>query len=212
MRYLILLLLILSTGCASTISTPATLSDAVYYTSEPVAKTVNFTYSTAAPDESIKPVGYNKKGERASGGGLKIDVRHNDALERMYWEYLSSTFNGPGSDVQVELRLMEVELRADAQDGAGKTFLVAMAGGELSSIMSARQRAKMTVRSGGKTYEKLLVGTASTQDVDGIGTGTSSSHIYKGANSDEMIYGRLLNDSSNKLILQSAQFLRSLEL
>ena len=209
---LLVITIVALSGCmpAQTVATSGTLSDAVYFAADPVSLTVDYVYSTATPDDSIRAVFYKKNGEQQRTANL--DVRHNGALEQMFGEYLTSTFSGPGSDVEVELRLNQVELRSESLDSGGQQFATALVGGELRSVKRARQRALLTVRTGGETYEKTLVGSASTEDVDGIGTGTETSNVYRGQDSDEAIYGRLLSDSSNKLILQAAQFIRSLEL
>jgi len=216
MKYLSTIFVIpvlLLVGCAtSTVTTPASLSDAVYYSSDPVAKTVNIAFSSAVADTSIRPLYFKKNGEQIQGTGDQWEVNHVNSVDQMFREFISSVFAGPGDDVQVELRLLEVDIRSENQDSGGRQFMVAMAGGELTSIKSVRQRAQITLHYNGEKHDKLLVGTASTSDVDGLGTGTETSNFYRGQQSDEMIYGRLLNDSSNKLVLQASQFIRSLEI
>lgn len=277
---LVLPVLVLA-GCATTVSTPTTISSEALRASDTIDGAVNFEFSTDEPDERIALTNLNAHGEPVKRVGESWRVRHNDALSSMFSQYMGQTFSGTGERVDVELRLLDVDLVKFEQEVQGRP----------ATARAVRQSARLVVKVDGRSHVKMLDASSSTAaggvainwnadvladasaqapsteatavasssvpgltdgrssmesatadaapedvvviqgsstsearatsnpgaqsgvgDLTGVGEGTAAMNSYEGRGEEADELARLLNETSNALLIQAAEYLRSLDL
>ena len=269
-------------GCATTVTTPTTISSETLQSVGAIPGAVDFAFTTEEVDAEIDLVHVNRRGEPVKRLGESWRVRHSDALSTMFAAYLTRSFTGEGDAVEVEVHLVDVDLIAFEQEVQGRP----------ASARMVRQRARIVVHADGEAYEKLLEASSSTAqpamaigweletvgaelaadapqtevqvaetsevpglaegrtsaeaakaatgpedvtviqsvaptevqatsnpgsqagigDLSGVGGGTAAMNSFEGRGEEADLLARLLNETSNQLLAQAGQYLRSLDL
>jgi hypothetical protein len=132
----------------------------------------------------------------------------------MFREYLSYKFTKltDGAETRIRLKLKDFWVEQYATDGTGKQVLVALVGGEINNLCVAKVKAEVRLEKDAEEYIKNISAYADGNYVQGVGTGTASSSIYRGSESIEYVHAKNINNAFNKLIMQVNGFLEEHEL
>jgi hypothetical protein len=192
-----------STGCTRTISARASLSEGLVASIQPIqAADVSATVSSNVKDGEFPTTA--PEGTRADKSGDVYVLAAATLFKAMGSEFLADKFPNAKADQpkKAALVLEEVVLQRYSNDSSGSMIMAGLAGGEINWIQSVSVRVTASV--GGVT--RTIKGSADDTMVDGIGTGTQSSAIYKGENSQEMKFGRAFTAAINKALALSNAF------
>lgn len=156
----------------------------------------------------LKPYKKDKGGMISSMPGYKM-VPEN-IFSSMFKEFLSNKYTNiseTNADNKIEIILKDFWIEYYTEQGGGTQFAIAMVGGEMNYTIKARVKILVKQTANGKENFKNISSSAEELFVYGIGTGTSSSNIYKGANSAEATVGKVTNSVFNKAIMMTDKFL-----
>lgn len=203
------LLLILATsitGCATSIPTTSSLSEAVIISTMPnSAKTFSYAFESAITNGMIKPC---QKGTREIQKGHP-GYMHSEpsTFERMLADYMTMKFVSakPGEPKMV-IRLNDFWIEQYSTDSAGRQFLVAMGGGEINMMVEAHLDISFELPNG--EIRKVRV-SGDSGHVSGIGTGTETSRVYRGRDSIEFRLAEAISSANNKAISALNSFIDS---
>lgn len=198
---------LLITGCATSLPMTSSVNDFVMMGTKTNSKeSIKYTFTSSVKDGEIKAK--NKDGSPNSG--LAFTHTETSVLTRMLKEYMESKFTNisqTDSDVSVEIALTKFDLSHYSADSGGKQFATSMFGGETSFLLGAKVIGNIIVNKNGEKLEKKLVASAEDTFVNGVGTGTSSSNLYKGKDSINHTHARNINKANNKFLMQVNSFL-----
>lgn len=156
----------------------------------------------------IKPYKKDKIAIIASHLGYKFapeNIFNSMFKEFMTNKYTSINQANPNQKIEVTLKDFWIEYFTD-QSG-GSQFAVAMIGGEINYTIKAKANVLVKVVKNGEEFSKNIISSAEDLFVTGVGTGTSSSNIYKGNNSAQAKVGYVTNSVFNKVIMMTNKFL-----
>ncbi|MCK4980864.1 MAG: hypothetical protein KAS62_10745, partial [Candidatus Delongbacteria bacterium] len=117
--------------------------------------------------------------------------------------YFGNKFSklSPTGDTTVKATLKEFWVEQYSTDSGGKQTLVALFGGEINTMCVAKVKLLLTVNKNGEELTKLISTTSEDTFISGIGTGTSTSNVYKGKDSIQHTHARNINKANNKVVM-----------
>jgi len=200
-------------GCASNIPMTASVNDFVMMgVKTNSSETIKYSFKSSITDGEIDTI--NEEGVVSSENPAFI---HSESrvLSKMLSEYMRSKFtNLPQSsgEVLVDIFLNKFTISQYSTDSSGYQVMVALAGGEINKILEAKVSGSVRVVINGESHEKRIISSSESNYVSGIGTGTSTSNVYKGRNSIQHIHAQNINKANNKFLMQINSYLESLNL
>ncbi len=198
-------------SCASNIPMTSSLNDFVMMgTKVNSSNDINFKYNSKVVDGLVKPFDKDKLKEVSGHPGY--NQTESSTLGRMLKEYIGNKFTkiSPKANNKIEVTLEDFWLEQYSTDGAGKQVLVALVGGEINTMCVAKIKVLVSVYKDGKNNTKVLSTTAEDTYVAGVGTGTSTSNIYRGKNSIEYVHASNINKANNKIIMMLNAYLEEM--
>ena len=198
----IVLTALFTSGCATNLPMTSTLNDFVMMgTRVNSSEKVSFTYESNVVDGLMKPFERDKAKEVSGHPGF--NHAESSTLGRMLNEYMENKYSNLAPDGQtvVKATLKDFWIEQYSTDSGGKQFLVALGGGEMNIMCVAKVKVLLTVNRNGKESTKIINITSEDHYVSGIGTGTSTSNIYRGKNSLEYTHANNINKANNKVIM-----------
>lgn len=212
----LLLLLVLNayllSGCVS-LSLPLTsnINDLVLMGVKTNNKeTLTFEYTSKVQDGIIKP--YSKDKEKLWSDHPGFNHTESGTLKKMTTEFLASKFPGiieTNSYTEqvlkklpsLKISLEEFYIEQYCADSNGKQVMVALFGGETNIILVAKIKVFVSITRGDKEISKLITATSEERYVAGVGTGTSTSNIYRGSESIENTHAKNIGNANNKILM-----------
>jgi hypothetical protein len=189
-------------GCATNIPMTSTLNDFVMMgTKTNGSEKVSFSYESNVVDGLIKP--FEKDKVKEVSGHPGFNHTESSTLGRILNEYMENKFSNldPNGQTTVRLILKEFWLEQYSTDSNGKQFVAAMFGGETNIKCAAKVKAILIVNRNDKELIKNINITSEDFYVSGIGTGTSTSNIYRGKNSLAYTHANNINKANNKVVM-----------
>lgn len=197
-----LFFLVVMAGCAP-INLPmsSTLNDFLVMGIKPNSNIkVSLSFSSLIQDGATFPYDKDKKVPLSGHPGYN----HTEAttLERMVRELIGNKFMvEPTSDTNISITLKDFYLEQYSTDSTGQQVLVALGGGEINMILAVNVKVLLNVRYNGKEVSRVFNSRSEDQYVSGVGTGTSTSYIYRGKDSIESVHARNINSANNKVLM-----------
>jgi len=189
-------------GCATNLPMTSTLNDFVMMgTKVNTSENVSFIYESNVVDGLIKPFDRDKVKEVAGHPGF--NHTESSTLGRMLNEFMGNKFSNlsPNGETTIKAVLQDFWIEQYSTDSGGKQVLAVLAGGEINMICVAKVKVLLIVNRNGEELTKIITVTSEDTYVSGIGTGTSTSNIYRGKDSIEHTHARNLNKANNKVIM-----------
>ena len=188
-------------SCSSTIPLTSNINDFVMMGIKiNTNEKVNFTYSSKVQDGNVKA--YTKdKVEEVSGPGFNLS--ESSTLKKMLSEYMNNKFpnlNSEGS-TKINISLEDFYIEQYTEESTGKQVVTALFGGETNYILVAKVKVLLTINRNGQEYSKIITGTSEDKYVKGVGTGTSTSNVYRGNESLENVHAKNINNANNKVLM-----------
>lgn len=196
------------TGCTSSIPLTSSLNDFVSMgTKANSQQDISFTYSSQIADGIFYP--YDKEKQKVVSGHPGYQMTPSSTLERMVREYMGNKFTKltEGSPTTLSLNFKDFWIEQYSTDNTGKQVLVAFAGGEINMLCIAKVKAELKLIKDGQEQLKVLSATSDANYVQGVGTGTSTSNIYRGQESIEYVHAKNINTAFNKLVMMINAYL-----
>lgn len=188
-------------SCASTIPLTSNINDFVMMGIKTnTNEKVDFTYSSKVQDGKVHA--YTKdKAEEVSGSGYNLS--ESSSLKSMLNEYMSNKFTnlGPGDSTKINVSLEDFYIEQYTEESTGAQVVTALFGGETNYTLVAKVKVLLTINRNGKEFSKIITGTSEDKYVQGIGTGTSTSNLYRGNDSLENIHAKNINKANNKVLM-----------
>jgi len=199
----------LLSACASSVPNTSRLSDEIMMGIKSSSDVVDFQYTSKVVDGEIKPSTKGSREVQSSHPGYT----HNESasLNKMMGEFASMKFNSlsSGSDIKIKVLLNDFWIEQYSTDSTGQMWLAALGGGEIHMMIVANiDLVFEIIKNGQVTRKKIHISSESTH-VSGIGTGTSTSNLYRGSNSIEYSVADAMNAVNNKAIIMLNHFLAS---
>ena len=197
-----LLLLNMLMSCATSLPMTSSINDFVMMgTKTNTTNEIKFHFSTKIMDGLVKP--FNKNQESEITGHAGYNHTESSTLNRMLKEYLSNKFSkiSESGDTKIEVTLKDFWIEQYSTDSGGSQFAAVMFGGEINNLCVANLKLLLKVEANGKTLTKNISVTSEDNFVQGIGTGTSTSNVYRGSNSIEYVHARNINKVNNKALM-----------
>jgi hypothetical protein len=209
---LIILAIFLSACIVAPTPTPTTtkMSDAIMMGIKPSpTKTIMYEYKSNIQDGIIKPC--NKDTRDAVTNHAGYMHTESTTLDKMLRDYLSMKFTSvdPTSDTKIKVTLKDFWIEEYSLDSTNKMVWVALAGGEINIIVVANLDLVYEISKGGIPVTKAVRVSGDSTHVQGIGTGTSTSHFYRGKESKEFRVADAINAANNKSLAMLNQFIES---
>ena len=201
-------------NCATTVPISTSLNDftmmGINSSEKPVAFQVLNEINNQPGTEVgvLKPYDKGKEKLLTSMPGYKL-VPQN-IFNTMFKEFMSNKYtniNSTNPKQKIDIILKDFWIEYFTEQSSGSQVAVALIGGEVNYTIKIKANIVVKVDENGKNFQKNIISSAEDIFVYGVGTGTSSSNIYKGANSAEAIVGKVTNDVFNKVIMLSNKFL-----
>ncbi|MBC8180068.1 hypothetical protein H8E88_02985 [candidate division KSB1 bacterium] len=196
------LIAIIFSGCASNLPMTSSLNDFVMMgTKVNSTENVSFQCESNIVDGLIKP--FDKDKVKEVSGHPGFNHTESATLGRMLNEYMGNKFANlsPSGKTVIKATLKDFWIEQYSTDSGGKQVLVALVGGEINMICVAKVKVLLTVNKDGEELTKIINVTSEDTYVSGIGTGTSTSNIYRGKDSIEHTHARNINKANNKVIM-----------
>jgi len=197
--------------CATNLPMTSSLNDFVMMgTKVNSTEKVNFTYESKIIDCLIKPYNKDKEGEITSHPGF--NQTESSTLGRMLNEYFGNKFTqlNQGGDSEIKVVLQDFWIEQYSTDSQGQQLLAAFVGGEINTMCIAKVKVLLIVTKNSEESTKIISTSSEDSYVQGIGTGTSTSNIYRGKESLEYIHARNINKANNKIIMMINSYLEEL--
>ncbi|MFH1235805.1 MAG: hypothetical protein V1685_02600 [Parcubacteria group bacterium] len=201
---------LLLSACASSIPTTTKMSDAIMMgIKTSPAKAVGYEYKSNIQDGVIKPC--NKDTRDVQGSHPGYMHTESTTLDKMIRDYMSMKFSSMDSvsDPKIKVTLKDFWLEQYSTDSKGRQWLVALGGGELNIMVVANLDLVYEISKGGASVTKAVRVSGDSAHAAGIGTGTSTSNIYRGNQSIEFRVADAMNAANNKAIAMLNQFIES---
>lgn len=189
-------------GCATNLPMTSSLSDFVIMgTKVNSNESVSFQYESNVTDGLIKP--FDKDKTKEISGNPGFNHSESATLGRMLNEFMGNKFAklSPSGKTIVKATLKDFWIEQYSIDSGGKQVLAALVGGEINIMCLAKVKVLLTVIKDGEELTKIISVSSEDTYVSGIGTGTSTSNIYRGKNSLEHTHARNINKANNKVIM-----------
>lgn len=200
-------------GCATNLPMTSTLNDFVMMGTKIDTKdTVSFIYKSDVTDGLIKPYEKDKVKEIPAHAGY--NQTESTTLGRMINEYMGNKFTNlsPNGKTTITATLKDFWIEQYSTDSGGKQALTVLVGGEINMVCVAKVKVLLTIIQNGEESTKLISTTSEDTYVQGVGTGTSTSNIYRGKDSIEFTHARNINKVNNKIIMMVNAYLEELGL
>jgi len=206
-KALIIMLMATIGGCATSVPVTSSMNDFVEMSIKPnsTAK-VRYNFSSLVRDGKTKTK--DRAGAINSGPGLS--VAESLVFSQMLSGYMETKFattSDPAPDAQISVRLKRFDLYQYSTDSTAKQVLVAFGGGEINQILKAKVVGAVSLVVNGAKRERRIVASSEDTFVTGVGTGTSTSYMYRGKDSIEHAHARNINKANNKFLMQVNAFL-----
>jgi len=199
---LIVLVALFFGGCATNLPMTSSLNDFVMMgTKVNSTENVSFQYESNFTDGLVKPFERDKAKEVVAHPGYNHS--QSATLGRMLNEFMGNKFAklSPSGTTNVKATLMDFWIEEYSTDSGGKMVLTALAGGEINMMCVAKVKVLLSVNKDGEELTKIISITSEDTYVSGVGTGTSTSNIYRGKDSLEHTHARNINKANNKVIM-----------
>lgn len=206
-------LALLLSACASSIPTTTKMSDAIMMgIKTSTTKAISYEYQSNIHDGVIKPC--NKGTRDVQGSHPGYIHTESSTFDKMVRDYISMKFPNVGSvsDPKIKVTLKDFWLEQYSTDSTGKQWLVALGGGELNVMVVANLDLVYEISKNGIPVTKNIRVSGDNVHVAGVGTGTSTSNIYRGNQSIEFRVAEAMNAANNKAIAMLNHFIESTEL
>lgn len=206
-------LVVFACGCVSTLPLKSSISEnAMIEIKTNSSEAIRFQYSSNISDGIIKP--YTKDKEKEVSGHIGFNHSENSTLEKMLNEFMSSKFAQLADDGKIEIKIALVDFWIEQYsiDSNGKKVLVALVGGETNIMCAAKAKIHVTTNLNGELQEKDISATSEEAYVAGVGTGTSTSNIYRGKDSLENTHARNIDNANNKILIILNRYLEEIGL
>jgi len=200
--FVVSLTILLMVGCAANLPMTSSLNDFVMMgTKANSAENVSFQYESNITDGLIKPFSKDKIKEVAGHPGF--NHTESSTLERMVNEFMGNKFAklSPNGTTIVKANLKEFWIEQYSIDSGGKQVFTALFGGETNVMCVAKIKVILSVNRNGEDLTKIISITSEDTFVSGIGTGTSTSNVYRGKDSVQHTHARNINKANNKVIM-----------
>jgi len=200
--FVVSLTILLMVGCAANLPMTSSLNDFVMMgTKVNSAENVSFQYESNITDGLIKPFSKDKIKEVAGHPGF--NHTESSTLERMVNEFMGNKFAklSPNGTTIVKANLKEFWIEQYSIDSGGKQVFTALFGGETNVMCVAKIKVILSVNRNGEDLTKIISITSEDTFVSGIGTGTSTSNVYRGKDSVQHTHARNINKANNKVIM-----------
>lgn len=205
-------LLTMLSGCATTLPMSSNVNDFVLMGTElNNADSIKYTLNSSVIDGEITPSDQN------GTTGQHPGFIHNETrvFSRMVTEYMSSKFTNlskSSGDVSIHIDLNKLSISQYVTNSDGEMWMVMLAGGEITQILTAKVVGKVSVTINGAVHVKKIVASSENTFISGMGTGTSTSNIHRGKQSIQHVHAENINKANNKFLMQINSFFEELEL
>ena len=208
-KLLYLFVVLVFTGCVTPIPTTKSMNDFVMMSIKTnTQKQVNFTFSSVPTDGEIKVYQEGKTSQSNT-------YTHNipSTVKNMLGDYMSYRFSSSSPDkIDMSVTLKDIQITYRPLDSSGKQVVVTLFGGELSYTYSTKLVFDVGLVVDGKDLSRTFVVSSEDTQIQGIGTGTSTSNFYRGKDSVQSLIGRSVDQSNNKFLMLLNNYLVENEL
>ncbi|MCF7839761.1 MAG: hypothetical protein K9N22_03190 [Candidatus Marinimicrobia bacterium] len=204
----VLAMIVVIAGCATPLPVTSTLNDFVMMNTKANSGiTIAYSFKSEVKDSTIIPYTEGKTAPVMGHSGYTHTS--TAAIGRMINDYISNKFMNldPGADTKLSVTLKDFWLEEYSTSSGGKMLAVALVGGEIDMICIAKVKIHVALEKGGEIIERMITGSSEDTYVSGVGTGTSSSNIYKGKNSVQHVHAGNINNAGNKAVMMLNAFL-----
>lgn len=205
---LVVVVALLSACATSTIPITTRMSDTIMMGIKPSqTNVVAYEFHSGIQDGIIKPCKKDTREVQTSHPGFMHS--ESASLKKMLSDYATMKFSATdaGADTKIKVTLEDFWLEQYSPDSGASQFMAVMGGGEINVFVAANLDLSFEVtKAGSSTTKKVHISTDNTH-VHGIGTGTSTSNIYRGEQSFEYKVAETINAANNKAIVILNQFL-----
>jgi hypothetical protein len=173
--------------------------------------TINYNYESKVSDGVIS---LYDKGKGEVNEYNKISHTENLSLKSMIKEYLENKFTKiqENGNVKINVVLEDFNVEMNIVGGDEKAWSVSLVGGEMTTILTAKVKVKLNIVNDGKVYEKNIATSADENYVSGVGTGTQTSNLYRGADSWELTIAKAINSANNKVVMMMNSYFEEIGL
>jgi hypothetical protein len=203
------ILIIVLTGCVTPIPTTKSMNDFVMMSiKNNPNKQVNFRFSSVPSDGQIKVYQENK-----TSYGNTYNHTIPSTVKNMLGDYMSYRFS-PSSPNKVDLSitLKDIQITYRPLDSGGKQVAVTLFGGELSYTYTTKLVFDVGLMVDGKDLSRTFVVSSEDTQIQGVGTGTSTSNFYRGKDSVQSLIGRSVDQTNNKFLMLLNNYLQENDL
>lgn len=185
------------TSCATPIPTTRSMNDFVMLSMKTnTKKQINFTFSSVPTDGQIK---VNQEGKNY---GNTYSHTIPSTVKNMLSEYMSYRFSTSSPDkINMNITLKDIQISYRPLDSGGQQVMAVLFGGELSYIYTTKMVFEVGLVVDGKDLSRTFMVSSEDTQIQGIGTGTATSNIYKGKNSVQSLIGKSVDQSNNKFLM-----------
>jgi len=198
----LLLVLGMTTGCATNLPTSSSLNDYVVIgTKTNSTESVLFNYESNITDGFMKPFERDKDKEVWDVPGFYHS--ESSTLGKILKEYFENKFTNlsPGGETVIKVTLKDFWVEQYATDTDGKKFAVAMAGGSLNYSCVAKVKVVISVTRNGVELTKNI--NTSTEDVYSYGPSRESIILT---------HARNINNANNKIAMMMNSYFQEIGL
>jgi|APSaa5957512493_1039668.scaffolds.fasta_scaffold98406_1 hypothetical protein len=210
---LIVIVAIFIGGCATNLPMTSSLNDFVMMgTKVNSSENISFQYTSNITDGLLKPFEQDKAKEVSGHPGF--NHTQSATLGRMLNEFLENKFSkiSPNGSTTITAVLKDFWIEQYSTDSGGKVALAVLVGGEINMMCIAKVKILLTINRNGEELTKIISVSSEDTYVSGIGTGTSTSNIYRGKNSLEHTHAKNINKANNKVIMMMNSYFEELGL
>jgi len=202
----------LLSACASSVPSTSRLSDDIMMGIKASSDVVDFQFASNVIDGKIKPSAKGSREVQDSHPGYTHS--ESASLNKMMGEFASMKFNSlsPDSNIKIKVLLNDFWIEQYSTDSTGQMWLAVLGGGEIHIMIVAHLELVFEIIKDGRTTRKRLHISSESSHVSGIGTGTSTSNLYRGTGSVEYRVADAMNAVNNKAIIMLNHFLASNQL
>jgi len=124
------------------------------------------------------------------------------------YRFIPSTTNTDSTNiVGLDIELRELNITYKPLNSTGDVVLVAFIGGELSYLYKTVLSYNVKLRVGEQTYERNFSVNSEQNFISGVGTGTSTSNVYRGEQSQNQLIGKSVDECNNKFLMLLNKYL-----
>lgn len=201
---------ILVVGCAAPtpVAIKSSLNDFVANGVRTNSKdTIEYSFSSDLKDTVYMPYGKDKTKSQDNFAGNIIPERSSfEKMSKNYFEVKFSNIQSP-SPKKIAIKLDDFYFEQFNTNTGGQVAAAALVGGELTNVIRVYLKSKVTITNDSATNSKVISSSAEENYIVGIGTGTSTSNIYKGENGPDFKLAKAVDDANNKAIMFIGKYL-----